>query len=84
MSMASYDPSTVTLPPGVSIAGQMETSRTGANGAVEQGQLYTLRTASGVTTSVFIPYSVIGNTQAVAAAFNKRLADIGAIENLQS
>lgn len=75
---------TITLPPGVQIIARRETSSQGPNGAIQQGMNFTLQLASGATTSVFIPYNLIGNTQAVAATFNERIASIQAIEALQA
>lgn len=74
----------LTLPAGVTIAATRETSQQGANGMVEQGLKYTLRLPNGTNTSVFIPYSVLPNTAAVAASLNERIEQVQAINNLQS
>ena len=73
---------TVALPPGVTIAGQRETSQQNIAGQVVQGINFTLQLPNGATTSVFIPYTVLANTQLVAQAFNERISQINAVNGL--
>lgn len=84
MSNVSPSNGVIALPPGVSIVARRETSQQGVNGAIQQGVSFTLQLPTGATTSVFVPYAVIGNTAAVALAFNNRIAQLSAIENLSS
>jgi hypothetical protein len=72
----------VSLPPGVTIVGSRETSQPSSNGQILQGLMFTLQLPSGVTTTVFIPYRILPNTAAVAAAFQERVSAIQAIEQL--
>ena len=69
----------VQLPDGVTIGPPRETSQTNGQGQVVQGMLFPITLPSGGTTTVFVPYSMIGNTQAVSALINERVAAIQAI-----
>ena len=82
MSMTPGGNATVTLPPGVSIAGQRETSQANIAGQIVQGVNFTLSLPNGSTTSIFIPYSVLGNTTLVAEAFNERIDQLNAVHGL--
>lgn len=74
----------ITLPPGTSIVSSIETSQASPNGTIEAGMRFTLRIPSGATTSVFIPYALLGSTAAVAAALTERVQQIQAIEALSN
>ena len=78
MSMSST-PGVVTLPPGVSISVGRETSQSGPTGAVIQGMLFTLTLVNGATTSVFVPYALMNQTQVVEQMFSQRVAAIEGI-----
>jgi hypothetical protein len=82
MSMTSGGTPSITLPPGVTIAGQRETSQANVAGQIVQGINFTLALPTGATTSIFVPYSVLGNTDLVAQAFNERIAQINAVHDL--
>jgi hypothetical protein len=81
VSMSS--PNTYTLPPGWSVTAGRETVQTNSAGQNVQGLNFTLSNpavASGIT--VFIPYSLMTQTQAVAQIFNERIAGVTAITSL--
>lgn len=69
----------VNLPFGSAITAGRETSQINGNGVVVQGMVFTVALPGDVTTSVFIPYSQIGDTAAVEDAINSRVAAIQAI-----
>lgn len=69
----------VMLPMGWAIGPGIESSRTTAANNVQQGLKFPLTGPGGTETSVFIPYSAIGNTAAVAAVINERIGAILAI-----
>ena len=84
MTMQSGNSPTIQLPPGVSVIGSRETSQSGPTGLVQQGMVFTVQLPSGTPTSVFVPYSLMGQTDAVAAAIAERVNQILAIERLSS
>lgn len=69
----------VEVPAGVTVGPGRETSQTTAGGQVVQGMVFPLTTPAGSNTSVFIPYSQIHDTSAVATAIRNRAAAIIAI-----
>lgn len=72
----------VALPPGWTVEVGRETSAV-VNGQALPGLQFNLTyPASNITTSVFVPYSVMSNTQAVAQLFASRVAQITAVQNL--
>lgn len=72
----------VPLPAGWQVEPGRETSQI-VNGTTMQGLTFNLvMPAKNVTTSVFVPYAVMGNTQAVAAMFADRINSITAIQGL--
>lgn len=83
MSDNSLPAGVIQLPPGVTIAARRETTQQGVNGSVQQGMVYTLQLGTGATTSVFIPYALLGNTAAVSQYFAQRIAQLNAVETLQ-
>lgn len=72
----------INLPAGVSISPGRETVQTGPTGQAIQGMLFTLTLANGAQTSVFVPYSLMGQTDVVAQMFAERVAAINAVSNL--
>lgn len=72
----------VVLPAGVAISPGRETVQTGPTGAAIQGMLFTLTLDNGAQTSVFVPYTLMGNTDAVQEMFAQRVAAINAVSNL--
>lgn len=70
---------TVTLPPGVTVQPGRETSQTNPQGQVVQGMLFPITLPSGTTTTVFVPYAMIGDTNYVQALFEQRVNAILAI-----
>lgn len=80
MSMSSSG--TVTLPPGVSIAPGRETVQIGLNNQNVQGMLFAITLQNGATTSVFVPYTLMGQTDVVAKMFADRINAINNISTL--
>jgi hypothetical protein len=76
--------STVTLPPGVSIVGNKETSQTSATGQIVQGQQFILRLPNGSQTSVFIPYFQLGNPTFITSVIAEQVGNITAVLNAAS
>lgn len=76
----------VNIPSGAGyvVTGHRETSQANQQGQIEQGQVFTLQLATGGTTSVFIPNSLLGATDAISAAFAQRVAQLNAILSLGS
>lgn len=70
---------TVVLPPGVSVQPGRETSQVNGQGQVVQGMLFPVTLPGGSATSVFVPYSVLGDTNAVLALIKARADAILAI-----
>jgi hypothetical protein len=74
---------TITLPPGWTVSAGRETVQTNATGQNVQGLNFTLNNvASGVTSTVFVPYALMQQTQAVAQIFNSRIASITGVIGL--
>lgn len=69
----------VTLPAGVTVAYKRETSQPGPSGQIVQGINFGLDVDGQVTTSLFIPYALLGNTDAITSAIAQRVASIRAI-----
>jgi hypothetical protein len=69
----------VNLPAGVAIGPGRETSQTNPQGQVVQGMVFPITLPNGSTTTVFIPYSQITNTQWVQEQFAQRVGSILAI-----
>lgn len=83
MSM-SVDGQPVPVPAGWEVQPGRETSEI-VNGATMQGLQFNLvMPAHNITSSVFVPYSVMGNIQAVAAMFAARINSITAIQGLSN
>lgn len=76
---SSSQPTSITLPPGVTLGVGRETSQPGPNNTIVQGVLYPVTLASGTTTSVFVPYSMIANLGMVQGLFDARIAALSAI-----
>jgi len=74
--------SAVTLPAGVSISPGRETVQTGPTGTNVQGMLFTLTLVNGASTSVFVPYTLMDQTDVVASMFAQRIAAINAVSSL--
>lgn len=70
----------VTLPAGVKVGAGIETSATDEQGIVQQGVRFPITTPGGTKTSVFIPYSELGNTAKVQQVIGDRVAAIMHIE----
>jgi hypothetical protein len=80
MSMSS---NTISLPPGVTISPARETVQQGPNGQNIQGYVFTLTLPdNGAQTSVFVPYTLMTQTDVVAQMFAQRVAAIQAVTNL--
>jgi predicted aconitase with swiveling domain len=75
--MSSSTP--IVLPAGVTVGAARETSQTNVQGQVVQGMLFPITLPSGSTTSVFVPYSVLGNTAQVQGLIEQRVNAIMAI-----
>lgn len=63
----------VTLPAGVSVGAGLETSATDSQGIVQQGIRFPITLPGGSKTSVFIPYSEIGDTAKVQTTIGDRV-----------
>jgi hypothetical protein len=70
---------TIVLPPGVTVQPGRETSQTNTQGQVVQGMLFPITLPSGSTTTVFVPYSLLANTEVVQQLFAQRVNAILAI-----
>lgn len=70
---------TIVLPPGVTVQPGRETSQTNTQGQVVQGMLFPITLPSGTTTTVFVPYGMISNTDYVQSLFEQRVNAILAI-----
>lgn len=66
----------ISLPEGASVVSARETSQQSVGGQIQQGQQITVRTPKGATTSLFIPYSILGNTTAIEAAIEQRIQQV--------
>ena len=69
----------IILPAGVTIGPGRETSQTTPQGQVVQGMIFPITLQNGTTTTVFIPYTSLTNTQQVQALFTERVAALQAI-----
>ena len=78
MSTSQSDVPGVRLPAGWTIGSWRETSQS-VNGQILQGVVFTLNAPMGGATSVFIPYSVLHNKDAVQALMVQRIASIANI-----
>lgn len=76
---ATSSDNTVTLPPGVTIGAGRETSQTNQQGQVVQGMLFPITLPAGTTTTVFVPYTLLGNIEQVQALFSTRVNALTAI-----
>lgn len=76
---ASGGSSPVRLPPGVKIGPGVESSATNQQNQVVQGMKFPVTTPNGSTTTVFIPYTDLGNTPKVQADIAARVTAIEAI-----
>jgi hypothetical protein len=77
--MTMQPPASVQLPPGWTVSGYREASQANSAGRIVQGIVFTLSSATSGSTSVFVPYSLLGQTDAVEQAFQQRISDITAI-----
>jgi hypothetical protein len=69
----------VVLPAGVQLGPGRETSQTNPQGQVVQGIVYPLTLSSGTVTSVFVPYTLVGNVPQIQALFDQRINGLAAI-----
>lgn len=74
--------SVVTLPPGVTVSPGRETTKLGQNGTTVQGMDYTLTLPNRAVTTVFVPYSDMGDIQMVHQMFQDRVDQINAVTSL--
>ena len=81
MSMSDQG-NAIVLPPGVAVSPGRETVQSNATGQNVQGMLFTLTLANGAQTSVFVPYSIMTQTDVVSSMFAQRVAAINAVSNL--
>jgi len=72
----------VALPAGVKIDPGVETVANGANNQPVHGMKFILTLANGATTSVFVPYALMSQTDVVSKMFADRVAQITAVANL--
>ena len=72
----------ITLRPGVTISPGRETVQTGSSNQPVQGMIFTLTLANGATTSVFVPYAIMTQTDVVSQMFAQRVAAINAVSGL--
>lgn len=72
-------PTSVQLPAGVTVGAFRETSSTNAQGQVVQGVVFPLTLPNGGTTTVFVPYTVLGNVSQVQQMFLDRINALTAI-----
>lgn len=84
--MSDQNANAVSLPPGVTISPGRETVQIMANNQNSQGMIFTLtlQNAGGAQTSVFVPYALMNNADAVSKLFADRVAAIENIANLGS
>lgn len=75
----STENTSIILPAGVTVQPGRETSQTNPQGQVVQGMLFPITLPNGTTTTVFVPYTLIGNTEAVQVLFDQRVNAILAI-----
>jgi hypothetical protein len=73
------NPSTVVLPPGVTVGAGRETTQANPQGLIVQGMTYPVTLPSGTTTSVFVPYADVENIPKVQAIFDGRINALSAI-----
>lgn len=79
MSMSDASPAPIQLPPGVTVQPGRETSQVNTQGQVVQGMVFPVSLPNGSTTTVFIPYTVLGNADYVQGLIQARVAAIMAI-----
>jgi len=82
MSTSDAGAMTVKLPPGVSIGPGREGAQTTPSGQVEQGMTFPVTLPNQAVTQVFVPYSVIHDTEHVAQIIADRVNALEAIHNL--
>jgi len=80
----SMEGGAVTLPAGTTIEASRETTQLGTNGQNVQGMLFTLTLPKGGSTSIFVPYALMGHTDEVARLFAERVAHIHSVLALGS
>lgn len=71
--------SSIQLPAGWSVAGFRETSQANQAGQIVQGVVFTLAKVTGGTTSVFVPATLLQQTDAIQDALVQRIDAIQAI-----
>lgn len=69
----------VDLPSGVTVGAGREKQETNSSGQLVQGMVFPLTTAKGSMTTVFVPYSEIGDTAKVQSLIASRINAITAI-----
>jgi len=79
MSTSNPQSAPIQLPPGVTVQPGRETSQTTPQGQIVQGMVFPITLPSGSTTTVFVPYTVIGNTSYVQGLIEARVNAIMAI-----
>jgi len=77
--MSMQLPNSIALPAGWSIPTWRETSQANAAGIIVQGINFSLSSPQQQITSVFVPNSLLGSTQAIQDAFMERIHAITAI-----
>jgi hypothetical protein len=77
--MAGGSPTTITFPPGVTVAPGREVTRAAPQGEVEQGMMFVVTLASGAVTTVFVPYSRLQDSDYVRGLVLERVDAITAI-----
>jgi hypothetical protein len=70
---------TVVLPPGVQVQPGRETSQTNGQGQVVQGMLFPVTLPGGSTTTVFVPYTQLTDSNYVLGLIKARVDSILAI-----
>lgn len=73
----------ITLPPGWAVSAGRENVQTNSSGQNVQGLNFTLsNAATGVSSTVFVPYSLMQQTSAVAQIFTSRIQAISGVIGL--
>lgn len=72
-------PTSVILPPGVTLQPGRQTTQSTAFGQVVQGVLYPVVLANGTVSSIFVPDSALGNIPQLQALFDAKINGLNAI-----
>ena len=77
--MSDENNTQITLPPGVRVQAGRETTQQNSLGQIVQGMNFPVTLPTGTVTNVFVPYTVLGNTELTQQLFDARIGAIASI-----